>query len=46
MLRYTSMGAETGDNEGIGRSVADNTTKIYMAVDSFGLPIEFYIIGG
>ena len=32
--------------QGIGKSVAGNTTKIHMAVDSYGLPIEFYITGG
>ena len=29
-----------------GKSVAGNTTKIHMAVDSYGLPIELYITGG
>jgi len=41
-----STGARTADNEGIGKSVAGNTTKIHMAVDSYGLPIEFHITGG
>jgi len=41
-----STGARTEDDEGIGKSVAGNTTKIHMAVDSYGLPIEFYITGG
>jgi hypothetical protein len=41
-----STGARTGNDEGIGKSVAGNTTKIHMAVDSYGLPIEFYITGG
>jgi transposase len=34
-----STGARTEDDEGIGKSVAGNTTKIHMAVDSYGLPI-------
>ena len=41
-----STGARTEDDEGIGKSVAGNTNKIHMAVDSYGLPIEFYITGG
>lgn len=41
-----SAGARTEDNEGIGKSVAGNTTKIHMAVDSYGSPIEFHITGG
>ncbi len=41
-----STGARTENDEGIGKSVAGNTTKIHMAVDSYGLPIEFYITGG
>ena len=41
-----SAGARTEDSEGIGKSVAGNTTKIHMAVDSYGLPIEFHITGG
>ena len=41
-----STGARTKDDEGIGKSVAGNTTKIHMAVDSYGLPIEFFITGG
>jgi hypothetical protein len=41
-----SIGAITKDDEAIGKSVAGNTTKIHMAVDSYGLPIEFYITGG
>lgn len=41
-----SAGACTQDVEGIGKSVAGNTTKIHMAVDSGGLPVEFDITGG
>ena len=39
-------GAASEDNEAIGKSVAGNTTKIHLAVDSYGLPIEFDITGG
>lgn len=48
LLKHISIvqGARTEDDEGIGKSVAGNTTKIHMAVDSYGLPIEFYIAGG
>ena len=41
-----SAGAVSDDSEGIGKLVAENTTKIHMAVDSFGLPINFIITGG
>jgi transposase len=41
-----SAGAASEDNEAIGRSVAGNTTKIHMAVDSYGLPIDFILTGG
>lgn len=41
-----SAGAANNKNQGIGKSVAGNTTKIHMAVDGFGLPIEFIITGG
>ena len=41
-----STGARTENDEGIGKSVAGHTTKIHMAVDSYGLPIEFHITGG
>lgn len=37
-----STGARTEDDEGIGKSIAGNTTKILVAVDSYGLPIEFH----
>lgn len=39
-------GAATDNAEAIGKSVAGNTTKIHMAVDSYGLPIEFTLTGG
>lgn len=41
-----STGARTEDDEGIGKSVASNITKIHMTVNSYGLPIEFHITGG
>jgi len=41
-----STGAAGDDNQGIGKSRGGNTTKIHMAVDSFGLPIQFEITGG
>ncbi|MFO1257726.1 MAG: IS5 family transposase [Gammaproteobacteria bacterium] len=41
-----SAGAASNEEQGIGKSVAGNTTKIHMAVDGFGLPIEFEITGG
>lgn len=41
-----STGASSDDPEAIGKSVAGNTTKIHMAVDGFGLPLDFIITGG
>ena len=41
-----SSGAAHGQANAIGKSVAGNTTKIHMAVDSCGLPIHFRITGG
>jgi transposase len=41
-----SAGAASDEDEGIGKSVAGNTTKIHMATDAHGLPIEFEITGG
>ncbi len=41
-----STGAASHDTEAIGQSVAGNTTKIHMAVDAYGLPIDFMITGG
>jgi len=41
-----SAGAASEEEQAIGKSVAGNTTKIHMAVDGFGLPIEFEITGG
>jgi len=41
-----SAGAASDDNQAIGKSVAGNTTKIHMAVDACGFPIDFEITGG
>jgi transposase len=41
-----SAGAACEANQAIGKSVGGNTTKIHMAVDAYGLPIEFDLTGG
>lgn len=41
-----STGAISDDDQAIGKSVAGNTTKIHMAVESNGMPIDFEITGG
>jgi transposase len=41
-----SAGACSDENQAIGKSKGGNTTKIHMAVDAFGLPIEFELTGG
>jgi transposase len=41
-----SAGAASDDDEAIGKSRAGNTTKIHLAVDSYGLPIDFDITSG
>jgi transposase len=41
-----SAGAASNEEQGIGKSVAGNTTKIHMAADAYGLPIDFEITGG
>lgn len=41
-----SAGAASEEDEAIGKSVAGNTTKIHLAVDAYGLPIDFEITGG
>jgi transposase len=41
-----STGAASDTDEAIGKSVAGNTTKIHMAVDACGFPIDFEITGG
>ncbi|VEB34456.1 transposase [Legionella sainthelensi] len=41
-----SAGAASEENQAIGKPRGDNTTKIHMAVDAHGLPIDFEITGG
>ena len=41
-----SAGAASGNDEAIGKSRGGNTSKIHLAVDAHGLPIEFDITGG
>jgi len=41
-----STGAASEENQAIGKSRGGNTTKIHMAVDAYGLPIDFEITGG
>jgi len=41
-----SAGAAGPQEQAIGKSVGGNSTKIHMAVDSFGLPIGFTLSGG
>jgi transposase len=41
-----STGAAGEIDQAIGKSRAGNTTKIHMAADSYGLPIDFEITGG
>lgn len=41
-----SSGAAKGQETAIGKSVAGNTTKIHMVVESHGFPVEFKITGG
>jgi transposase len=41
-----SAGASGFDPQDSGKSRAGNTTKIHLAVDSDGLPIEFTVTGG
>lgn len=41
-----SAGAAETEPQAIGQSRAGNTTKIHLAVDSYGLPIEFILTGG
>lgn len=41
-----SAGAQGEEKQAIGKSRGGNTTKIHMAVDAYGLPIEFLITGG
>ncbi|ABC30043.1 Transposase and inactivated derivatives [Hahella chejuensis KCTC 2396] len=41
-----SAGACTEEPQAIGKSRAGNTTKVHLAVDAYGLPVEFEITGG
>lgn len=41
-----SAGAVSRQSQAIGKSRAGNTTKIHLAVDGYGLPVEFEITGG
>jgi len=41
-----SAGAAGGEDQAIGLSRGGNTTKIHMATESGGLPIEFEVTGG
>lgn len=41
-----SSGGVCDENQAIGKSMGGNTTKIHMAVDAFGLPIEFLLMKG
>ena len=41
-----SAGAASEEHQAIGRSVGGNTTKIHMAVDAHGFPIDFEITSG
>lgn len=41
-----SAGAAGKTDQAIGRSVAGNSTKIHMASDAFGLPLDFILTGG
>ena len=39
-------GAATDNDEAIGKSRGGNSTKIHLAVDSYGLPLHFELSGG
>ncbi len=41
-----STGSASDDDEAIGKSRGGNSTKIHLAVDSYGLPVHFEISGG
>ena len=41
-----SAGAASEFNQGIGLSRGGNTTKVHLAVDSYGLPIGFIVTSG
>lgn len=46
LLKQHSTGAYGNDDQAIGKSAAGNSTKIHMACDGYGLPIDFTITGG
>jgi transposase len=39
-------GASTAHDEAIGKSRGGHTTKVHLAVDSYGLPVHFELSGG
>lgn len=41
-----ASGAASREDEGIGKSVGGNTTKVHMLADAHGNPIDFVITGG
>ncbi len=41
-----ATGASTDERESIGKNRSGNTTRIHLAVDSYGLPIDFLLTGG
>ena len=41
-----ATGASTDERESIGKNRGGNTTRIHLAVDSYGLPIDFLLTGG
>jgi len=41
-----SAGASSADSQAIGKGRAGNITKIHLAVDSDGLPVEFTVTDG
>ncbi|CDH98758.1 hypothetical protein SVR5_00207 [Glaesserella parasuis 29755] len=41
-----ATGASGQNPQAIGKSVAGNSTKIHLAVDSCGNPIDFVLTGG
>lgn len=41
-----STGTSSEEDEGIGKTVTGNATKIHMATDAFDLPLDFIITAG
>ncbi|CDH06781.1 transposase (fragment) [Xenorhabdus bovienii str. oregonense] len=41
-----SSGAASTEDEAIGKSRGGRSTKIHLAVDSYGLPVHFELSGG